>query len=320
MTRTIQLLALFALLPTVPSAVQAQEPKQRARALFKRANELFSRGMYLDALRKYREARALYPSVKIDLNIGATLDALGRRTEAAAFIERFLVQSAAAPTDVIDAATARLEELRRKLARVKITTLVEGATLWVDNKAVGTTPMELPIYLEPGPHRLRLERKGHPPVSRALELAAGQQVSVDLTPRARIPASQPTATAPRRAAGDRMLQDRRRARTLWAYGTLAAGSVLVATAAVLYGVGASQGNAAHDSYKQATDPAEMDAHYEDVEAARSKLIAGHVLMGAGVAALGASVYLFLTRPRPEAPRVSLVAAPGGCALGLRGSF
>jgi tetratricopeptide (TPR) repeat protein len=324
MIQTCRLVLVLALLLAAPVTAEAQSPKERARVLFREANKLYSRGMYLDALQKYRDARALYPSFKIDLNIGATLDALGRRTEAAAFIERFLVQSASAPAEIIDAARSRLEELRKKLGRVRVTSLVEGATLWVDGKAVGTTPFELPVYLEPGRHAFKLERAGHEPVSRDLDLGAGEQATLDLTPRprARAPSSQPAATRPveQPTAPDPTLEARRRSRTLWAYGALGAGAALAVTAAVLYGVGASQGSEAHESYRAATDPDEIEQRYQDVEAAQTKLVVGHVLIGAAVAAVGASVYLFLTRPGggSEAPRVSLSIGPG--SLGILGRF
>jgi len=323
MIQTCRLALALALLLAAPVTTEAQSPKERARVLFREANKLYSRGMYLDALQKYRDARALYPSFKIDLNIGATLDALGRRTEAAAFIERFLVQSASAPAEIIDAARSRLEELRKKLARVRVTSLVEGATLWVDGKAVGTTPFELPVYLEPGRHAFKLERAGHEPVSRDLDLGAGEQATLDLTPRprARTPSSQPAATRPvERPAPDPTLEARRRSRTLWAYGALGAGAALAVTAAVLYGVGASQGSEAHESYRAATDPDEIEQRYQDVEAAQTKLVVGHVLIGAAVAAVGTSVYLFLTRPGggSEAPRVSFSVGP--CGLEMLGRF
>lgn len=322
MIQTHRLVLVLALLLAAPATTEAQSAKERARVLFREANTLYSRGMYLDALQKYRDARALYPSFKIDLNIGATLDALGRRTEAAAFIERFLVQSASAPAEIIDAARSRLEELRKKLARVKVTSLAEGATLWVDGKAVGTTPFELPVYLEPGLHAFKLQRAGHEPVSRDLDLGAGEQATLDLTPRPRAPSSQPAATRPVTppVAPDPTLQARRRSRTLWAYGALGAGAALAVTAAVLYGVGASQGSEAHESYLAATDPDEIEQRYEDVEAARTKLVVGHVLVGAAVAAVGTSVYLLLTRPggENEASGISLSIGPG--SIGMLGRF
>jgi len=325
LARSLALSLAVSLLLSSPVAARQQDPKQRARVLFRQANKLFSRGMYLDALQEYREAQKLYRSFKIDLNIGATLDAMGRRTEAAAFIERFLVQSASAPAEIINAATKRLTELKKKLSSVKVSSLVEGATLRVDGKAVGKTPIELPIYLEPGSHELTLEREGHLPTTRKLDLAAGQHESMDLTPR--VPPPPPTRPAvmppPVPTGPDpSVIEARRRSKTIWAYSTLGVGVALAATASVLYGVGASQGGSAHDKYREATDPDEMAAHYDDVESAKTKLLVGHVLMGAAAAAVGVSIYMFLTRPTVESRsvRVGFFPARGGGLVGVEARF
>jgi hypothetical protein len=330
--RGLALLLLSALLLAATPAAAKPSPKQEARTLYKKANKLFKRGMYLDALAKYRQARALYSSFKIDLNIGATLDAMGRRTEAASYFERFLIQSTNAPQKITDAAKERLDELKKKLGSVKLTSMVDGATVSVDGKGVGKTPLELPIYLEPGKHEIKLEHTGHKPLTRQMDLAAGQHETLDLSPRPEaLPPPPPPPTGVDEAE-QRRLQEQakvRRSKTLWAYTTLGVGAALAVTAAVLYGVGASQGSDAHAAYQEATDPAEIESQYKDVEAAKTKLVVGHVMLGLAAASLGVSVYHFLTRPADERPasagaartpgaRVTLAPTLGG--LSLQGSF
>ena len=56
------LLLLSALLLAATPAAAKPSPKQEARTLYKKANKLFKRGMYLDALAKYRKARASFVS------------------------------------------------------------------------------------------------------------------------------------------------------------------------------------------------------------------------------------------------------------------
>jgi tetratricopeptide (TPR) repeat protein len=330
--RSLALPLLFALILAATPAAAKPTPKQQAQTLYKRANKLFKRGMYLDALPKYRKARALYPSFKIDLNIGATLDAMGRRTEAASYFERFLIQSTNAPQKITNAAKERLGELKKKLGSVKLTSIVEGATVSVDGKAVGKTPMELPLYLEPGAHELKLEHTGHQPLTRKMNLAAGQHETLDLSPRPEAPPPPPPPPPVVDEAEQRRLQEQaqvRRSKTLWAYTTLGVGAALAVTAAVLYGVGASQGGEAHEAYQAATAPEEIEAHYNDVEAAKTKLVVGHVMLGLAAASLGVSIYHFLTRPAEEraapvgsastpGPRVTLAPTLGG--LSLQGSF
>jgi tetratricopeptide (TPR) repeat protein len=313
------------LIGTLAARAEAREadPKQRARVLFKQGNQLFKRGMYLDALAKYREARRLYPSHKIDLNIGTTLDSMGRRTEAARYFERFLVQSADAPEEIIAAARERLNQLKKKLCSVKVTSLINGATLGVDGKAEGKTPLELPVYLEPGRHEIVLDKDGYLPARRELELAPGQHEELDLSLEAEKPTTRPAVAAkpPPPLPVDPELVKRRRRRTIMAYGFLGAAGALAVTAGVLYGVGASQGSSAHDEYDRATDPDEIERHYYDVEAAKTKLVVGHVLIGAAAAAAGVGLYYLFTRPEVERrgpPAVSPVIGPR--SVGVSGRF
>jgi tetratricopeptide (TPR) repeat protein len=324
-----------ALLLLVAGSALAQSAEERARVLFREANQLFARKLYLDALAKYREAKALYPSHKIDLNIGGTLDALGRRTEAAIYFERFLLQSATAPREIIAAANARLAELRGKLARVKVTTLADGATIFADGVSVGTTPLDLPVYLEPGEHTLEARRAGASPTRRTLTVSVGQEQSLDLSPApASVPATRAVASAPAsvpapRAAPaslpvtppeDDAVARRRRTRTIMAWTSLAVGGACALTAAFLYGAGVWQGDAAYERYRALTaaDPAaRFESEWGEVESAKSKVVAGHVMTGLAVVGLGLATWSFLTRPERAA---SVQLLPSGTGVSLRGSF
>lgn len=320
----------------------AETPEERARVLFREANQLFARKMYLDALEKYRQARAVFPSYKIDLNIGATLDALGRRTEAAVYVERFLLQSALAPEDIIAAAREQLKQLRGKLGRVKVTTLLEGATILADGVSVGTAPLSIPVYMEPGRHRLEARKEGARSSSRTITLTAGQELGVDLSspeatagapatraaasvPSPALPASAPvisTATLPVRSGPDPVLVARRRKKTVWAWTSLAAGGAFLVAASVLYGVGAAEAKSAHDTYSQLKEPTKVEQAWGDVESGNRKVIAGHVLIGVAAVGIGISLYQFFSRPRveerPAAARLKLIPLAAGAAL--HGSF
>jgi len=315
--------------------------RERARAskLFVQGNKLYKRGLYLDALKKFRQAQKLFPSHKIDLNIGSTLDALGRRTEAAAYFQRFLSQGSSAPERIKRLARERLRELKGKLASVRLTCLEEGAVVRVDSKSVGRTPLDLPIHLEPGEHTLELIKQGFTPFSRTLKAKAGEKYSVDamLTRPASTPEPVP-ATAPVNAeAGkgsaptvdktdgpeDRGNAERHRLKSITGYAALGLGAALTATAAMLYGVGATRGASAHEAYNETEDHAEIREHRQDVEAAKHMLIAGHVLMGVSVVAYGLSIFQLVTRPeQPSHSTASVEAGPldGGAYLSVRGCF
>ena len=191
----------------------------------------------------------------------------------------------------------------------------------VNGRAQGKTPMDLPIYLEPGAHTLAAKKAGLQPFSKKLKLAAGQHISLDVPVTAATPTPRVKVAA---ASGAEAARKARKRKTIWAYASLGVGAALVATAGVLYGVGLSQGGAAHDDYMaERTDLDLVDAHWQDVEAAKTKVVVGHVLVGLGAADLGLSLYHFLTRPsaeRPAAPAVTLAPLQGGALFTMGGSF
>lgn len=325
----------------LPSLARGADPspKEQARRLFLEGNDLFGRGMFLDALDRYRKARDLYPSFKIDLNIGGTLDALGRRTDAAVYYERFLLQSQKAPPDVIQSARERLDDLRKKLARVNVSCLQDGAVIVVDGQVVGQTPLELPVYVNPGAHTFSARKEGFLTAMRTLRLKAGEESSLDLalSDGTRAKAAPPVVTPPppssdkpspplSEKADSDGAPPRRSLRGPLGYAALGLAGGCVVAAAVLYGLGGSQGSEAHEAYRTALLPDDIEAKWQDVQAAQTKLIAGHALVGAAVLSAGVGTYLLLTRPEtstkesPGPGTAGLAPTRGGAVFTLEGAF
>ena len=310
-----------------PAPVRAQSPREQARILFGQGNALRKAGDHEGALRKFRAAYRLLPSFKIDLNIAFTLYDLKRNAGAAASFARFLRRGAGnSPRKMVRLARARLRQLRLKVASVRLRCPVSGATVTVDGRRRGITPLPAEVYLEPGRHRLALALEGYVPASLGLELTAGEHVerTVELEPRAKpVPrdAVEPTPEDPI------ILQQHRRKTTV-GYITLGTGLALAAAGGFMIGLGATSGSQAHDAYtaessKPDGNSAIIAGHREDVESARSLVIAGDVLVGVGLVAIGVSVYQFVTRPQLReqgTPSLSLAPAPGGAALLLGGRF
>ena len=338
----LMLLVVLALWsPPALAQTPAKERAQRVKAnrLYKRANQLNRRGMFLQALKLYRRAAALYPSYKIDLNIGGALDALTRYPEAAEFFEQFLVNSRDAPDAVIDEARKRLVEIKTKVSSVRVKGLVPNATVQVNRITRGVSPMDLPIYLEPGTHRVAIAKKGFATYSTHLTLTAGQHVPITLPLTSNLKEKKkkpkpppkkvecPTCPKPKtvikyqpcpRCPQTPPTVRISRTRTIVAWSALGVGAALAVAGGVLFGLGVTDGNAAHEAYGEATDPAEIAAHWDDVEAAEKKYIAGEVLIGAAVASLAVSIYFFATRTeqRPAGSVARVGVSPRGVSLSV----
>ncbi len=102
---------------------------------------------------------------------------MGRRAEAAAHFERFLASASGAPPAIVSAARARLARLRHGLASLRVECLVAGAVISVDGKDVGRTPMDLPHYVEPGSHRVKVSREGFVLSAKTVELQPGEHTT-----------------------------------------------------------------------------------------------------------------------------------------------
>lgn len=294
------------------SPALAESAKEQARTLFRKGNEMFLKGEYKAALKLYLEARVLYPSHRIDLNIGGALEKLERFTEEAVYIQCYLRQAGNdEPPERIRKARKRMGVLQKILVSVSVVCQVKGAKVLMNGKVLGRTPMQASAYLKPGTHLLVVEKKDYAAYSKELKLSAGQHLVVDVSLKPARSSSQPTARLSRaNRTGDRLgfvnikasILKRRKAKTVWGFAAMGISLACAATAGILYGVGLTQGNEAHSDYMTAADKqppsnfSTFEGNRESVTDARDKLIAGHVLVGVAAAAMGVSIYQFVTRP------------------------
>lgn len=335
-SKTLPLIAaalLALLLLAEPSVALARSPKQRAQALFAQGNRLRKAGNHEGALQRFRAAYKLFPSFKIDLNIAFALYDLKRNPEAAVSFSRFLREGARrSPRRIVRLARSRLVELRRKVASIRLRCSRDGAAVLVDGRRRGTTPLPAEVYLEPGRHRIELVLHGYQTLVLNLDLPAGEhpEQTVELVrEKQQRPDERPDVEPDPAPAADPIVMERYQRKTTVAYITLGTGLALAATAGIMIGLGISSGTAAHDQYVQESrkldgNSAVIAGHREDVENARSMVIAGDVLAGVAAVSLGFSIYQFLTRPRLEdrqtSPTITVAPSPGGAALLLNGRF
>ncbi len=328
-TRTIKRLILPAVLLVSWAATPAlaRSPQEQAGILFKQGNKLRKAGKHERALKKFRAAYRIFPSFKIDLNIALSLYDLKRYPGAAASFDRFLRRGEGkSPPRMVRLARSRLRQLRRKVASVRIECDLVGVLVSVDGRRRGVTPLPADLYLEPGSHRVELAKEGYTPLSLSLDLRPGEHQSqaVELQPQA-VPAQRDVVPPPRE---DPILVQQHRRKSTIGYIFLGTGLAMAAAGGLVIGLGATSGADAHGAYttessKPNGNSAVIAGHREDVEGARSLVIAGDVLLGVGLVAVGVSIYQFVTRPslsEQGAPSVSVAPAPGGAALMVGGQF
>lgn len=177
-------------------------------------------------------------------------------------------------------------------------------TVIADGAPVKTSLDGLPIALDPGSHRLRFQSPGREPLEQTILLHQGERRTVSVTmlrPGERA-ASAPVATEPAPPS-----DSPRRVPTLsWMLG--GASLVLAGTGIALWAVGKGEKSDLDDGCGTTSSCA-----HGDIVASRTKLIVGDVLVGAGILALGAGVYVALSSKR-TGPAVA-IGPNGVVALG-----
>ena len=300
-------------------SAHAETAREKAVKLLKEGSNLYTKKDHKGALDRFMQAYQLFPSFKIHYNLAMVHNDMGQQVKAAQHFELFL-KGEGASAALVKTARARFSVLRQRLATVTLSCNVNGAAVVVDDREVGKTPLETKVYISPGKHTVVVSKDGFEEfkLDQDRPFVAGVHKKVDVILKKKATPTPPRKITPPPAvdtgSDDPLLvKQRRKTKTILAYSFLGASVALGITAAVLYGVGASQGGDAHDKYTEAAGknpPApetEIDGYYDDIESARSKVLVGNILVGAAVAALGVSIYQFLTRP--EAPEASASVAP-----------
>jgi hypothetical protein len=301
-----------------PGEPDAQR-KAEARAHLKRGAQLIDAEDLTGALAEFEAAYRLVPSATILHNFGIVYQGLGRKAAALDAFERFLTEAPRAPPETREHARKAVETLRPEVAELRVQSDLAGATIFVDGREVGRTPQEKPIYLDPGPHQLSVEKTDVGKVhSQRIEVGAGQRLAVP----ARL--NRPAAAAPAEVA-ETSTPAEAPART-WRKPAAWAATVGAAVAGGLFGrqlyrrdQEVKRFNAKECGTRGLPDRPEICTQLYNSAKWEEKWA---IVAGVATAALGVgATALFLTAPeRPGGLALSLRASGTDLGLGLQGRF
>jgi len=146
--------------------------------------EHFRAREYRPAIQEFELAARLVPSADLWFNIARAHEELGDYGDAADYYQRYLRDRVDPPDG--DAVRERITALRAQAEEARIAegqrpttgTLrlrasQPGAAIALDDEAVGTSPMDLPMPLEPGTHRVEVTREGYVPFRAQVEVGRG---------------------------------------------------------------------------------------------------------------------------------------------------
>jgi hypothetical protein len=176
-----------------------------------------------------------------------------------------------------------------------------GATVTLDGKRLGESPLPEAVRVPEGPHQVVVQKQGFVRWSTSVQVPAGQAVPVQVE-----------------LVQIQLMGEAARSR-LWGWGWASAGVAVAGGAAALW-LGA-RADALHADYRRATTRTEAQ-DLRDRTTLHATL--ANVSWGvAGAAALGAGWLLgsaMVADARAEAPAAAVVPIPGGAALAVQGRF
>jgi hypothetical protein len=177
------------------------EAKAKAQALLREGAQSYQQAAFADALEKFGQAYAVFPSPKLLFNIGQASRELGRPADAVDAFQKFLVQAPDASPDLIAEAKQSVEELSPKIGKLFINCNIAGAKIAVDGKVVGKTPLLDFILVSPGSHQVTAAHPTTMSEVQTVTVAAGAVETLGIRLRSSAeaaPAAQPSKepTAP----------------------------------------------------------------------------------------------------------------------------
>jgi hypothetical protein len=179
---TSRILVIVAVLATVGSAravAQGADAAALAKAKVAEATQLLDDGKPAKALQLLQEAYGLVPAASHLYNIGIAYQALGRDADALETFERFLKDAKGINPKYQEDAQAQIATLQSKLVGVTIHCAEAGASVDLDGRPRGTTPLPATLWLTPGHHRLAITKAGFRPFTSTVADAAGAKVIVE---------------------------------------------------------------------------------------------------------------------------------------------
>ena len=174
---------------TEPSPIEPPgDSVAQAAAHFARGVKLYQEDDFRAALIEFHRAYELAPNWAALYNVGQSQYQLREYPDALRTLERYVKEGGDAIAPDRRAQVDReIGELRGRVSRVVPVSNVDGADVALDDVALGvTTPTKEPLVVGEGRHRLTLTKSGYVTVTKSVDIAGGDSVTIrlDMSPAA----------------------------------------------------------------------------------------------------------------------------------------
>ncbi|HMA91606.1 MAG TPA: PEGA domain-containing protein [Polyangiaceae bacterium] len=315
------------------------------REKYDQASALFESKNYAKAKQVLLEAWAQRKTADVATLLGQTEVKLGNHVDAAKYFAYAVANFP--PTEPMknnEVIRRWLSEEMKHVVTVDVAVKEEGATVSVDGVAVGVTPLQTPLFMEPGRHIVIVRKAGYRTVDRNVDLPAGSTDTWDVTLKEEeLPAVAPVPKAvllgPVRVQpplGDprfdesSMVASKPNPWILVAGGAVTLGGVVTG---LVFNAKANRAEERADALRVKTNASDCYDETSNVtdcagllDQAKTADTSRNIAVGAfvvgGAAAIGTAVYWFWPRRKPLENRVQVMgfAAPSGTSLMVSGKF
>jgi hypothetical protein len=306
--------------PTGAAAPSADAVKE-AENHFRRGVALYKEGDATGALVEFKRTYELAPNFHILFNLGQTYFQLQHYADALRTLQEFLAEGGTQIAPERRASVeADIQQLQARVGQVDVKVSPDGATIFVDDELLGTSPLALPVVVSVGRRKFSVTKPGLPPQERFLEVASGDHatLSFDLAPSpAPVLAPSPSvvpAVAPALASTPvpAPAPEPTRAGPWIAWGVTGALGAATVVTGVLTLVAKSDLSSQLDAF-----PGNAGAIDDERTRTKTMGIVTDVLLGAAVVAAGVAIYVTVAG---HARHVDAALALGPSGLAFGGQF
>ncbi|MEJ7728418.1 MAG: PEGA domain-containing protein [Polyangiaceae bacterium] len=166
--------------PGAPPAADPDARREEARTRFQRGVTFFEASAWDAALAEFLRSRELFPTRSATKNAAVCLRKLKRHDEALDAYQSLLREFPDLPAEDRAAAEKAAEELAALVGTIELRGVRSGATVVVDGRTRGVTPLPGPLRVSAGTRAVRVHREGTSPFEARVDVAGGQTRVVEV--------------------------------------------------------------------------------------------------------------------------------------------
>jgi hypothetical protein len=171
--------AVASMLLPANSGAQTSDAAREAGQHFRRGVELYGEANYAGALVEFKRAYALASSSTALYDIGETQFQLQDYAGALQTFKKFLAEFGPGENHHAEV-EAGVQVLATRVGHLRVTSVPAGADVAVDDEAIGKTPLAEPLLVSVGHRKVVASMPGREPVTRYVDVAAGDEADVTL--------------------------------------------------------------------------------------------------------------------------------------------